>query len=684
MTKRILSAVQLFADIFKKLLLLLLLLLFQLPSFSSAQTVETNKAGEDDFEEILPEPLDSYRYALLKGGYRFINANGADAFISPYVKRESGTAAEVSAAIQDEKFKLSFDSAFFHADDYRSELFLDYGDLLRMYSLNEAFWHNLPAEQMNSGTLLPVTDATNNYGVRSAITETKVRIKPGNNPFHIDLGYWQLTREGSEQLRFSDHVSGSPGTLIFQPRQVNSVTREGQMGLAAHLGFFDISYNLIIRDFVNDAADPRYIFTNNIGGAVIAQPQVHNAIPDSRVTSHTLKLYSDLSGGLIGAASYNLTQRENNGGHGEAVPSSQPSDMIHNIAGDLSFTPVKHISLALKYRHQEIERDSPATVNYPFASPVTLLVRPSSDSVRDSFILSATMRSDSNAIYRLEYSAELEKRNNLRDSGSSPGPPYLLHSDSRQTHTGAASVSLRPYKGVKLSSFYSYSVSDSQDYISSFSDRHKAKLLLTYTNCGKWGATASYLGQYETGENTASTVAPAPVASYLLPRKHHSGSGNAGVWFSPAERLTITTSYSYLVTDTDQSVLFSSLISDANPLVVTNYSSSAHIYGIDAVYAISEPVDISASFQQSFSRSRFNVPFRSFSLAGVAGPFDTSGITQLTSLDYVESAVSGRADWRISSIFGCSFDYNYRRFDSGNSDYDGSVHTAMLMFKAKW
>ena len=156
------------------------------------------------------------------------------------------------------------------------------------------------------------------------------------------------------------------------------------------------------------------------------------------------------------------------------------------------------------------------------------------------------------------------------------------------------------------------------------------------------------------------------------------------MWFSPVERLTVTANYSYLETTTDQSVLFANIISDPMPLVATNYRSSAHVYGIDLTYAVSEPLDISLGFQQVRSASRFDVPDRVFTLAGQTEGFDTSGITGLTRLDAVETGVTARADWRISKNVGCSLDYCFRNYNSGNALFDGSVHATMLSLTSRW
>jgi hypothetical protein len=675
---------------------LLLSLLFAGPVQAEVDPPDVTEASEETPET----PVETHQSASVHSGYRFITPDGPVASASPYSRHKSGVTGGLSAGTLGSDLKLTIDGNFLHEDDYNSELFLDYRGLIHFHAESRTFWHNLLREQVNPGTTGLVTlDQGVTYGVRTAINQADARIRLGNNPVHLNLGYLELKRDGYEQLRFSDHYFGTGvNSVITTANRIERYTREGSAGLDAHLGLVDISYGFNIRDFSNQAADPRHDFANTAGGALATGIQSHDVIPDSQVISHTVKLFSDLSGGLVASASYNLTQRENNGGHGEAVPSQSPADEIHSVAGDLTYTPSKRHSFALKYRHREIDRTTPSSLYYPYSqipasppgvyttTPGTLLVRPSTSSTKDTLTFSATFRPAPKVIYRLEYNAEIESRDNIRNDQSPAGTPTALHADSRQTHTGTAVFYWKPVTGVKVNTSYSYAACDNPSFGTSFSDRHTGKILITYTSRGKWGLSGNYLTQYESGNRSAFTVDQNGVrtATYVMPRKHHTGSSNTSFWFSPLDRLTVTANYSYLESETDQSTLFASLIADSAPLTVSNYRSSSHVYGIDAVYAVAEPLDISLAFQQVRSQSRFEVADRSFTLAGVAGVFNTSGISGLTRLDSTETGASARADWRITPRAECSLDYSFRKYESGQALYDGSVHSTMLTLKARW
>jgi hypothetical protein len=516
------------------------------------------------------------------------------------------------------------------------------------------------------------------------VTQLDNRIKPGNNPLHVNLGYWEMTRDGYQQLIFADSLRGGNSTnnLVFSSvKRIDSITREGSVGADAHLGPINLAYDFLIRDFANNAPDNRDQFIGRPGLA--AGVQAHDVTPDSRVTSHTIKLYSDLSGGLVGSAAYTLTQREDTAPHGDTVPVSRPSDTLQSVAGDLSYSPFKELSMALKYRRTQINRESPATINSPFslipptpalvntATQGVLLVRPSSNTVNDTLVFSTVLRPMPKTVYLLEYRAELESRDNLTNPQALGNPASLL-SDSRRTHTGKAGFTWKPYNGIKFNATYSYATSDNPAYPSSFSERHDGQALLSYTVNGKWGMTASYLGRVERTENSAATS----TAQFILPRESRSNSANASFWFSPQERLTLTASYSFLQSDMDQTMLFTTTVAPA----ATNYRSTAHVYGIDAVYAATKEMDLSLSFQQVFSDARFDVQ----NVVDSTSTLSTAGITDLTRLATTETGLAARADWRISRHFGCSLGYSFRLYDSGVPQFDGSVHETMLALTARW
>lgn len=648
-------------------------------------------AGVENHETQTSQENNAYRFAHVQAGYQFITPDGATAAAAPYTRLKPGAAGGLAAGMLDSGLKLSGDAFVLNEDDYHANLLLDYGGYYRLHLESEAFWHNLLTEQLPVSTTgqYATTQSpppADGYGLRTGISQVENRIKLGNNPIHLNLGYWELSSKGTDQLTFGDYFFGaSQNSIVSVNRQVNQVTREGSVGVDAHLGFFDIAYGFRIRDFSNQAPDVRYNFAVTGNGAITPGNQATNVISDSRVTSHTIRLYTDMSGGLVGTVAYVLTRRENSADGGDARPSSKPTETVQSVAGDLTYMPLQELSFALKYRRLQTNLETPATVSYPYSTAAGALpVLPGIDTVKDSLALSGTYRPNQQVTCRLEYRADLESRTNVPNSDFTLGDPTAIHNEFSQTHTGLANVLWKPFPGLRVKAAYTFSTTDNPVWDTSASESHKGELFVTYAKNGAWGTTTSLVTFYEQRWNTASTIAPAPVATYAPPRTNRMNSANESLWFSPAERLTITVNYSYLGTVTDQSLLFANTIIDPNPLVAATYRSSAHVYGIDAVYAVSEPLDVSLGIQQVRSASRFDVPVQVFTLAGATGNYDTTGITSLTRLDTVETGVTARADWRITKYAGCSLNYSFRKYNSGDVLNDGSIHTILVLLTSRW
>lgn len=652
---------------------------------ASARTVWSSEIQklEAPVGECAVKAAESSSHAVLSSGYRFIspvdNAPAAD----QYQRQKSGVTGGFSAGTVGAELKLLADGQFLHTDDYNAGLFLDYAGLYSLKLESSSLWHNLErfSPVAADSIIASERDPGVSYGTRTVVDQVSNRIKLGNNPIHLNLNYRQLIREGSAQLRFSDfYFDTNPNSVITRTVPIDNITREGTVGLDAHAGPVNAAYSFMIREFTNRGPDSRDPFVARDGLAI--GMQAHNAIDDSRVLTHTFKLYSDLSGGLTASALYSLTKRENSTDRGDARPSSNPADTLHSAAGDMSYTPFKELTLALKYRRLQIERESPATIYSPFAqipstpSPVytstagLLLVHPSSSSVKDTVIVSASYRPIPKAVYRFEYQAELESRDNLSDPQAAANPGALV-SDRRQTHTGKASFIWKPANAVKFNASYSYAASDNPAYPGSFSERHTGQALVTYTAKGGWGATASYLGKFESGEGSSSQT--------RLPRESLSTSVNSTVWFTPQERVTVTASYSFMQSEIDQTNLFSSFVETIPVQTVGSYHSTAHLYSIEALLAMTQTLDLSLAFQQTFADNGFTASDNSQNPV-----LSSAGIGDASRLAATETGITTRADWRISPHLGCSLGYSFRMYHTGQAPYDGAAHETLLAFTGRW
>ena len=641
-------------------------------SASSAWCDDSSFPKETDMaDEAVTKDVEPLQQAAVYSGYRFVSSTDNPTAAAPYLRLKSGVSGGFSAGATGTDLKIYADAQFLHADDYDAGLLLDYSGLYRLSLDSSSLWHNL--ERLPTASIAPLPgldpDSGNNYGTGTVITQASNRIKLGNNPIHLNLNYWQLTREGTAQLRFSDFDFVSNFNLrgaSARPIPVNNITRVGTVGLDAHAGPVNSAYSFTIRDFSNQAPDSRDVFTG------FPVPQAHYVSNDSRSTTHTIKLFSDLSGGLTASTLYSISQRETGTDRGDARPSSDPSDTLQTTCGDLSYTPVNELSLNLKYRRLQIDRESPTTLFSPFLqSPVpnTLVVSQAIDSVKDTLILSASYRPLPKTIYRLEYRAEIETRDNLPDRQSQSG---ATKSDSRLTHTGKAGFIWKPFNAVKLNATYSYAVTDNPAYPASFTERHLGQALISYTASGRWGVTASYLGRAERGESISMQTA--------LPRESLSTSVSSSVWFSPLEQLTFNAGYSFLKSEVDQASLFFNSFVMAVPIRTAGaYRSTAHVYSLDAVAAVTRTLDLSLALQQTFSDISFSATDNS-----QIPNFSSTGIGERSRLVSTETGLTTRADLRLSRHLGCSLGYSFRVYDAGQPLIDGAAHETLLILTGRW
>ncbi|MDU0458219.1 MAG: hypothetical protein RW306_05745 [Geobacteraceae bacterium] len=642
---------------------------------ATAQPALCNDESDQEMltdDDVVADDVDGYQHAAVYAGYRFITPVDNPAAAAPYLRLKSGASGGFSVGTVGSDLKLLAETQFLHADDYNAGLVLDYSGLYRLKIQSTSLWHNL--ERTPPVSIASVTarefDNGSSYGARAVISRADNRIKLGNNPVHLNLNYWQLTREGTTQLRFSDYsFDGNPNSTATRSIPVDNVTREGSIGLDAHLGPVNGAYLFTIRDFTNQAPDNRYQFAAR-------DTLAHDVINDSRLVSHTFKLFSDLSGGLTTSALYSISRHEAGTDHGDTRPSTAPVVTLQTAAGDVSYTPFKELMLAVKYRRLQIDRESPSTLYSPLSVPpaaTSLSVRPSSSSLKDTVIVSASYRPQLKVVYRFEYRAEVESRDDLRDLQSAV--PNATKKDSRQTHTGKAAFIWKPLDGVKLNASYSYAETDNPAYQSSFSERHNGQALISYTSNGRWGVTASYLGRFEKGESNYDQT-PLPVESL-------STSVNCNAWFSPMQRVTVNAGYSFQQLHTEQASIYTYFGENEIELPIRasgSYRSTAHVYSLDTVVALTKILDLSLALQQTFSDVRFSASDNSID----STKYSAVGIGDQSRLVSTSTSLTSRADLRLSKHLGCSLGYSFRMLNAGQPSLDGAAHETLLALTGRW
>ncbi len=663
---------------------------------------EDAEVGIDQGEKPA-EASNTPRHTQLDGllGYRLFSRDGYGGRAAPYEDLRPGPTGGLLFNNLDRKLKYSLEGTYTSDRDYLGDFLFDQNGDYRFHLRTESLWHNLDqkplfspdfksgrADSASLADYIASPDPAATYGLRVEQDQARARIKIHEWPLHLNLGYWRLLREGTAQFRYADHafegpvIPGEHNTVYGRSRAVNRETHEGEAGFDAHLGPIDLIYSFLIREFRDNAGIPRDPFVMRPDTA--AGLQQHNEAPDSRFLAHTVKAHTSLSGGLVGAASYTYGKRRNRSSLTDIRGADGVSQVLNNVAGDLTYTPCKEFTLAVKYRRQEIDSDTPSTITSSFALPSTTIpVRHPIDTRKDVLTTTLTIHPTPLATVKGEYRGLFVNRDLVRDPDIAVG--WKLPENSR-THRGSVAFLSRPVKGLRLKAQYSYMADENPSYDTSPDERHDGELLLAYTMPNRWGANANYQARRESRGEIGRTELFAQVTSQqtlqfttrpfqtLLAREQASDTVTVSVWFMPVERVTLSGGYALLRSRAEQGVLLTSVSTAQAPLTqdTASYTSQAQVWSLGAGYRPVDPLDLSLQLQHIRSLADFS-------------PVNSAGIGDISRSSTEESSLAARADYRFTRNFSCTLHYGLRDYnDRVSTRYEGTVHSVTAFLTATW
>lgn len=635
-------------------------------------------------------------------GFQGVAVSGHGGHAEPYgfLRSSPGGGLFYRRLQQDTNFEL--EGNFLNEHDYHGDLLLDYKGDYRLHLRTESLYHNLNREQLFSPAFQAgrtdaptpalyqaVQDPPVDYGISVEQSSADFRYRLHNYPMHVNLGYWRMVREGNRQLRFSDaSFEGTPNTVYALRQGVDQLTQEGRVGLDAHLGPVDLIYDLKIRTFEDREPIPLayYVPRNSLAGTPqqLGGIQQHNENPDSQFVSHTLKLHTSLAGGLVGSGAYSIEQRENFSNLTDSTGARHLKVELHNAAGDIVYTPTKQYSVAVKYRHQDLDNDYRSVVlSSNFANAFQLVKNPINSS-KDVITVYLSYRPRYDLSVNGEYKGEfLRRENNL---SSLPSQTSWALPETSDTNRGMLTVNYRPVTGVRCSAEYSYTITDHPSYGASFQQQHQGKLLATYTRSNGWGGSANLIVRREWNDDVEHYLVNYPLepltySSYpLTSRERTVANANASVWWVPVTRLTVGANYAFLYSNVDQTVLFTSVATGSQ--AASNFYDRSHVYGVTASLAATEKLDLSLMLQQVRSASAFQPEYKLFSSTS-----STLGVEDITRQNTVISLLSAKGEYRFTKLLSTSLEYVVKDYDEKNPSYssnNGTVHTVWATVAAKW
>lgn len=380
-------------------------------------------------------------------------------------------------------FRYQINTEFISKYDFYMDAGFAYKDLILFRDILVGVYHNLEHFPYDPDNNLPgeITFEDNNpadiYYKDFTSNLLSLRLKAPDFPFHTFLKHRYVGRKGRRQQRFVLGYHNQELNMISESRDIDWQSNAVQIGANSHLGPVEIEYDFDKADFDPGRSNILYDDYPASSTDSFSRPAgtyVHNVIPETESSAHTLKMHSSYTGGIVAAATLsNLTQKNNY---------SLAESTTWKGAFDFSWIPAPAINVFFKYRHKDVDMDTPASVNlydYSDRNNPVLVSPPSPYTVRqgisydkDVLSLSSRYKPFKNLSLLAGYEFSQTDRKNIAGW-------ELLPSQSK-VHTIDLAAYTKPADKVKVKAIYEYKNYDQPAYNTTPDNSNKLQLTTTY------------------------------------------------------------------------------------------------------------------------------------------------------------------------------------------------------------
>ncbi len=343
--------------------------------------------------------------------------------------------------------RLHIEIDAFDKKDLFGDIRYAYKDIILLREITRGLYHNLDnIELRDPGPSNQYTidrrDIDEKYGVSGYSTGLYVRAKTPDYPFHIFFDGHFLRKYGSQQSRFLS--SYMPSNRVSTKRDVDWRSEIFTLGTNTHLGPVEIEYSHKESRF---SVQGDRLFENTYNGNLYPL----SLIPETEGSSNILKIHSSYTGMIVASMTFSDQNSKNLDSNAKREEKS--------VAGDLSIMLTTDLVLFLKYRHRDVNNDTPDTipVNYlGYASYTTpLSVKPSIDFKTDSLSSILRYRPLNGVTLTGEFTAEKTMRDNA---------DYWNMPESTGKNKGSITCNIRPFKGLNIRTMYTHQEIDAPSY----------------------------------------------------------------------------------------------------------------------------------------------------------------------------------------------------------------------------
>lgn len=639
-------------------------------------------------EEEIPE----YKAKELTGtvGYRLLSIDGYGGRLLEYDYLHSGITGGIDYRYYTPLVKLYFEGGYLNQKDYSLGLDSRYKEILWLRLSSDSLFHNLDHERLSP----PSSDSTlrseeinpqDSYGLRYRDSKAFVKVKMPDYPAHLIFEGRILENEGLTQQRFLNENCTTMCHRISYSRKLDWRTKELSIGINGHLGPVELAYIHNIKNFEDKNEPPVYLYGPSLGYRLSGTFE-HNKNPKLSSFSDTFKAHTSYTGRIVASGTYTTGKRENDtsGGH------------VHykTGAGDFTWVPLGILTIAIKFRHLDLDVDNPDTVtasNREGTFIRTFNVRPSLSSKKNTANLIITYRPIKGLSLRGEYErAETERS----DTGIGPdkwGVPDKSIEDSIRI-TGR----YRPYRTVNIKLSYKYKHIDDPPYENQSFRIHEGTGMINWNPLRFLGFSFNY--KTIRGEETVfERELISGNLSRSFPLKRDNFRDNLSLLFTvtPLKDLSLNANYSYFKDRITSDLLYGSdflnSVTKENYVLKDEdvpYKAKGHTISFGGSLNISKDLTLSIEAHRTKSEGAFYpdvlTATNTFSgLGQLTG--DTSGIGDFSILDIVQDSFSIGCEYRLRDMWTVRINYIYRNYDDRKDDsLDGNVNIVYLTLSKKW
>ncbi|NTW37655.1 MAG: MtrB/PioB family outer membrane beta-barrel protein, partial [Syntrophobacteraceae bacterium] len=494
--------------------------------------------------------------------------------------------------------------------------------------------------------------------IESQMRRAFIRFKTPDFPFHLFADVQTLDRKGLVQQRF---LRGDFSAMdkVSRSRSVDWETQDVRLGMNSHLGPLEAEYSHEEKKFqVNSAA---VLFDTYPWSAV---PLPHNQVPDLKSSQDTVKLHTSYSGGVVAGVTFSNGDKKNQDS-GSRVE-------FQNAAADITYMPVSGLTVFVKYRHYDLDTNSPDTVLMPGLG-TTYTVRDSLSSTRDQVSGIVRYRVNTKLTIKAEYQFETISRGPTSGdilslpSGTTPNYWDIAHRTTKNTEK--IGITYRIMNKLSLRADIRATQVTDPAYANDPDRIYSGTATVTWTPVQRLIALASYSGVQEQRSDLAAPLDGGSMKSDF-------DQALASLTFLVGKRSSVTASYLYFKNDQSQTLTFhdgtgASILENGVP-----YGDKAQAFSLSASVALSDGIMVTADGSKCYTKGNFR-------LNGTVPNSD--GIDVLSDMKIVEDIYGASIAVEHTRRLSSELRYQQRKYDDEiDNTQDGKVSTMLAFLSMKW